>query len=267
MRIIRTDHSHDYYDGLSNNSDSIKYIRHAKIQEIDRKTELEINAFTKSISFPLCFSRQRVFSKYDLCYGIPAPASQYGLRFTSNVRQTYVFAICFCGNVFPGIIVDSVRGYNGNIKEEQEIYYNFNDFLSKYNTQKSAWELSYDFDHTNLGVLQALFDGKLTSLGRLNIEMKSPIILIGNVDSAQDFFAINKPFALSIVMDANLKKLEFGKVMDANQCIQNVETFVSNQLVSDQMPMNPISDKLKAETHGFNKYSFRKDPTRKSRNV
>lgn len=57
-----------------------------------------------------------------------------------------------------------------------------------------------------------------------------------------------------------LKNFEFFKVMPIFNAWQKIQMFITNDLAREkQMTIKPISDKLKAESHGFNKYSFRKE--------
>jgi len=59
-----------------------------------------------------------------------------------------------------------------------------------------------------------------------------------------------------------LKDWEFYKAMPAFDAFQQIQMFLTNELAQEKkMPMKPISDKLKAESHGFNKWSFRKEPS------
>lgn len=57
-----------------------------------------------------------------------------------------------------------------------------------------------------------------------------------------------------------LKNFEFFKVMPIFNAWQKIQMFITNDLAREKkMTIKPISDKLKAESHGFNKYSFRKE--------
>jgi len=68
-------------------------------------------------------------------------------------------------------------------------------------------------------------------------------------------------FATNII----LSKFDSIKKMDAFTCFQELERFLSNDMSTyqDKSDQVKISDKLKAETHGFNKFSFRKDKSTK----
>jgi hypothetical protein len=57
-----------------------------------------------------------------------------------------------------------------------------------------------------------------------------------------------------------LKNIQFYKVFDSYSAYQKIEQYLTNELADDPMSIDPISDKLKAENHGFNKWSFRKEP-------
>jgi len=57
-----------------------------------------------------------------------------------------------------------------------------------------------------------------------------------------------------------LKDVAFFKIKDPVTAFQEIEQFISNQLVSDTQVIVPVgNDKVIAESKGFDKYSFRKD--------
>lgn len=56
-----------------------------------------------------------------------------------------------------------------------------------------------------------------------------------------------------------LKGLEFQKTMNPFLCFQDIEMFLNNDIALPDSPrILPVPDKIKAESHGFDKYSFRK---------
>ena len=65
-----------------------------------------------------------------------------------------------------------------------------------------------------------------------------------------------------IVWDACLNELEFYRVVDPYSAFTQVESFVSN-MARPIKPIPEIDDKTMAEAKGFDKYSFRKAPSKK----
>jgi hypothetical protein len=66
-----------------------------------------------------------------------------------------------------------------------------------------------------------------------------------------------------IEKDISLKSIGFQQVMDTYMTFQKLSIFVGNILISQSKVPWPISDKLKAQSKGFDEYSFRKRPTQK----
>lgn len=69
-----------------------------------------------------------------------------------------------------------------------------------------------------------------------------------------------------VVHYPNLKELTFFRVLPPLEAFQRIQMYLTNELAREkQMPEEPISDKLKAETHGFDKWSFRKEASSSKR--
>lgn len=62
-----------------------------------------------------------------------------------------------------------------------------------------------------------------------------------------------------ITYNALLRRYDFMRVFDPYMAYQEILMFMNN-LAVPQKPMPVIPDELKAETHGFDKWSFRKPP-------
>ena len=56
-----------------------------------------------------------------------------------------------------------------------------------------------------------------------------------------------------------LKEYQFYKVYDAYETFQKIEMYLTNELVKPDEINIVIPDELKAHSHGFDKYSFRRD--------
>lgn len=63
-----------------------------------------------------------------------------------------------------------------------------------------------------------------------------------------------------IQLNPCLKDIRFFKRLDINQAFQQINQFFGTYLTRPEKEPRPISDKDKAKNHGFDKWSFRKEP-------
>lgn len=70
------------------------------------------------------------------------------------------------------------------------------------------------------------------------------------------------PYGSRITYNASLKLYEFYRVFDPYQAYQEISMWLGNQAVPVK-PIPEMTDQIKAESKGFNKFSFRKDPSKK----
>lgn len=69
-----------------------------------------------------------------------------------------------------------------------------------------------------------------------------------------------------LTLNPRLLDYGFQGILDPFTAHQEIEMFMNNQIVRPDDPyIEPVSDKIKAEAHGFNKFSFRKDKTKTKR--
>jgi hypothetical protein len=77
------------------------------------------------------------------------------------------------------------------------------------------------------------------------------------------FHAASDGDGVRITLNPCLKTLEFYRKYAPFEAWQKLSHYVGNVLIEESKPVWPIPDKIKAESHGFNKYSFRKDKLEK----
>lgn len=63
-----------------------------------------------------------------------------------------------------------------------------------------------------------------------------------------------------------LKDYDFGKVFDAFQAFQKIQMFIGGVLGNKEKEIVEVADKYKIAQHGFDKWSFRKEPENGKRN-
>jgi hypothetical protein len=91
---------------------------------------------------------------------------------------------------------------------------------------------------------------------QLCLDYKAPVILIS--PSSNDYK--DETTVRTCETNVNLKELGISKIITAPQLYQMLDYFVSNVLVSDDMPHGVQTDIEKIEAHGFDKkISFRKE--------
>lgn len=66
-----------------------------------------------------------------------------------------------------------------------------------------------------------------------------------------------------VTTNGSLKEVQFYKVMDSYTAFQEIDMWIGGVLPKDGPPMVEVTDKDKVSKHGFDKYSFRKSPTKK----
>jgi hypothetical protein len=62
--------------------------------------------------------------------------------------------------------------------------------------------------------------------------------------------------------NAKLADFQFFKVMDAYSAYQELDMYLSGILAENEQSMLTVADSVKVQQHGFDKYSFRKSPTK-----
>jgi len=68
-----------------------------------------------------------------------------------------------------------------------------------------------------------------------------------------------------LILNPRLSEYKFQKIMDPFTCYQEIEMFLGNDLAKQIDPNIHISDELKAQSKGFDKWSFRRPPQKKKR--
>lgn len=68
----------------------------------------------------------------------------------------------------------------------------------------------------------------------------------------------------NVVINAQLKSIEFYRRLTAAEVFQELEMFLGGVLAPENRPMVEIEDKHRITQHGFDKYSFRKAPQKRA---
>jgi len=67
----------------------------------------------------------------------------------------------------------------------------------------------------------------------------------------------------TLIINPNLKDYKFYKVVDSFTAFQEIQMYISGVLGAGEKEIIEVDDKYKIPQHGFDKWSFRKKPTKK----
>jgi hypothetical protein len=171
----------------------------------------------------------------------------------------YPILVLFCGTAHFGYRVDypfrcslestyeyDIDKIESIIKEYDPKSYNSFTHPFRYCKTRYHW-----FSFSKPKLLEAKEKFRQESHNDLLIEHDTPIISVSNY--------YNK---LKIQIDPNLKELEFYKEVDPFNAYQNIFSFVSGVLTTKGKTIPEISNDNKIQKSGFDKWSFRKEPTK-----
>lgn len=152
-----------------------------------------------------------------------------------HMHYPELIIIGFCGNLYPFIVF--------NFKT---IFYDLTEFRDYLVTNYNATINLKKYSEIN----KVLTDIKAFNPNKLFIDLNTPIFLL-------TFRAFELDFP-RIVKNIELKKYKFYTVKDVIEAHSEIEMFLSNTLVKRD-EIKEVSDEIKIVSHGFNKWSFRKE--------
>lgn len=174
-----------------------------------------------------------------------------------NYKQTKEFAkiefvnsclVGFCGQFYKCYTIGVYkRKIDITLKKyELDVLYNQQE-LGFYNINKERWFLNREaklFEVENKEYLHELF-----------FKYKTPCYLIkrSNHTRNQD----------KLIINPHLKKYKFYKIKDTFTAYQEISMFMGGTLAVPFKPILEIKDKYKIQAHGFDKWSFKKLPTKR----
>lgn len=241
MRIISN--FKDYYDGVAKQGidTEIVYAR-----EIYEESYEKLN--------------EQVFSYASIFFDVKGLNS---LRYSEKAELHY---LGFCGKIYPFIKLfsHSITVNSENKRESsivlKKIFWSAESFIEYAKEHFTCFEKS-----------TYRFWSKTDDLGSES-DIKQAFKEIKNESMMKElFFSFNSPIFLitpgnrshKITINPILKELEFFKVKDSYSAFQDLSMYVSGVLNQSDNAMIKISDADKIHKHGFDKWSFRKLPSKK----
>lgn len=168
-----------------------------------------------------------------------------------NFRLT-THTIGFCGNVYRCVRVEQQNKYSISDKKIHG-FYRAEDIISFMEENDiglrekgfSRWSSTF----RSTANINAYFNAeKKQHLYDMFREYNTPIYVINRNNT---------------VINPCLKDFKFGKVRDAVTAFQDIHQYIAGVLGSKEKDTVDISDKTRIQQHGFDKWSFRKLPSKK----
>ena len=254
MRIISK--NHDYYDGVAKQGIdlSIVYMRNQE----DIQYQKPSSDFPKLRVSHLYNDDRRSYS-----FDLKTPMQIKDFMFQKVEVFLKQVIVGFCGNIYPCIKVELRYLSNDTYSSEYQDYCFY------------SLESLKDFFEETVNINLEKTKGRSGLLSRMDFKDISNFFQNYSNNKLQDLFytknvpvfiyrpTINQSHETTLEINGLLKNYQFFKVKDPFSCFQEISMFVSGVLKSNENPMVSISDSDKLHKHGFDKYSFKKLPSKK----
>lgn len=217
---------------------------------------------------------------YDGCgYSTSAETGLY-VRKTEEIPMRYVGNSYWiydrknCSHDFVPIVIGFCGTLHYAVQYKHNVIYSYQELIDVENELQLTGNGRYFRGFFTVDFKKYWFNGDVESIISLNGKYFSQ--MYNNVDRniAQLFYTHRTPVFMitparikqkeshTLILNPCLKDLNFYKKVDAVTTYQEIEMFLNNQLVKPDAPyIKPIPDAIKAESKGFDKFSFRKDKT------
>jgi hypothetical protein len=236
----------DYYDGVVGSmgiDKTIVYERHTEEYEDSKK-------FPKEFKSKHYYSDEE--SKFlDLChYGIDS-------KKTKKYIENDIFFIGFCGKIYIGWKFYYKIGKGIHEKIKCDFIYDI-DVAKKY-IKDNRWGSDNLNDSINY----------VMNYDPINIfrEFNTPIFVYDNYINRSEFgrYWGGGGSDSRFIVNPVLKEYKFYKVFDTFSAFQEIQMFISGVLGADKKEIIEVEDKYKITQHGFDKWSFRREPSKKKK--
>ena len=187
---------------------------------------------------------KRVFNRPE-----PQTIHNNELSCKNYARRTFgsnFFIIGFCGEIYPGYLNDHIN------TDDPFFVYDYESLPEGKLSQKYTGSIYYETDF-NDKFFKGWFQKEIWNYkGTTSFKNEyNDIFLKYHVP----YFVV---YEYGIKLYPSLKGLQFYKVFDAYSCYQRIDSYLFNELVPPDIVNYEPNDKLKAQSHGFDQFSFRK---------
>jgi hypothetical protein len=173
----------------------------------------------------------------------------FRLKRKSKYDNVDIFIIGFCGKLYLGWrFMTKINDYN---EFNQDIIYDSD--IAKKELEESSWQFKSIDEHINY----------INSYDPIDIFRKYNTPIFVYDDHYNRTFIDSHRDKSKFVVNPILKEYEFYKIFDSFSAFQEIQMFLSGVLGSNEKDIIEVDDKYKIPQHGFDKWSFRKEPEKK----
>lgn len=178
-------------------------------------------------------------------YGI-----DFGTKISGSYHEVEMMFLGYCGKIHKVIRVSH------DAWGPKYLFYDFQDFKNFMLLNKLANEYDFRISKWWANKYQKFDEFDPNKLTELFHKHQTPLFLVTNTSvwRGKD--------RTTMTLGPCLKDLEFYRVKDTHSAYQDIFQFVAGVLNSPENKMVKISDQDKIHKHGFDKWSFRKMPTK-----
>jgi len=235
MLIIAKKSEKDYYDGVVGTMGIDKtLVYNRQIIEIDKN------------HIPIFFNN----GKRSWLMSSKGNLSNYSIKKECREYQSYShFIIGFCGRLYVGWKLYKQIESRFSTELSTNIIYDFDYMLSILNSSSWHGNLGENYDRmVNHNAIQLFRDYK-TPVFVYDSDYGRTSIGRGTGNGCEKF-----------IINPILSQYHFYKVFDSFQAFQEISMFIGGVLGRGEKEIIEVEDKYKIEQHGFDKWSFRKEP-------
>lgn len=188
------------------------------------------------------------------------PSSCFIGTYRGNELALSDFVIGFCGKLYRGIF-SSERSKN-SLEYKSKYWYDFNSIndyiLSRYKFKENPLEKKNYHNSTSFKMFMELPRESKSFRDRCIAEQ---ITIISRFREPRLLSGKNA----TVLVNHSLDDVQFWRIFTPYMAYQEISMWVGGALNQPERPMIKVSDEIKIHKHGFNKYSFRKLPTKRKR--
>lgn len=241
MRVISK--QHDYYDTVNFGGD-VMYVRHEQ-KPVIRETPSDI---------------ERIFEL------LPSQYAQRGL--TGGVRGSL---ICFCGKIYP--LVTLTRYSNRWEPHWINAYSTMDLDRAFWKYSKTLKELNGEYDKPKKRSMSGLYHTRWRHFRPFRkFLLKELFLEFGKKVNDQIFFDLGSPVFIinqkenlgaEWIVNPHLAEVGFQRIFGPYAAHQEIEMYLGGVLGNKEIDTVGVSDKYLKSQKGFDKWSFKKMPTKK----